>query len=234
MEIRNLKRLSKHDIENQSVKVLHHFNENYFSLIRPTPLNDIVNNLVRQDYLKYEELILGYANDGSRILGCYIPNKKFILIDPTLKSNQKSKFNFVLGHELGHFVLHRNLVTPVNDEDIQDSDTKIFSEKKELVTDLDFMEWQANYFSSVILLPKDMLYNKLIRVVEKLGMRWKGRIFVDSQRCNQTDYYNVLAMLCDFFEVSKTVAEIRLKELRLLIDKRAIAKSIGDILNENK
>ena len=233
MKIGNLKRLNKQEIEDISVKVLTHFNENYFTKITPTPLKDVVNNLFEKKYLNFEELSLGFASDNSKILGCYVPSKRLILIDSALKSIP-SKYHFVLGHELGHFVLHRSIIIPENEEDIiQDSENKIFSKRRQLLTDLDFMEWQANYFASVMLLPIDIFYNELLNVRKELGLPWRGRIYVDNQKCTRTDYYNTLNILSDYFKVSQTVVEIRLKELKLLEDNRKDnAKSVGEIYKE--
>lgn len=230
MKITNLPRLSKGEIESTSIKVLHHFNPNYFERITPTPLFRIIDNLVSAKYLEYDDSSrLGFAHDNSQILGCYLPLKKKIMVNSNLKQDSP-KMKFVVAHELGHFVLHRNLVLDdTNSTSLIDSEGEILFAKKKLVTPNDFMEWQANYFASVILLPKDTLIAKLAMVREELGLRWRERIFLDDQRCNIQDYFATLSQLQEFFGVSKTVIEIRLTELKLVDDRRRKPTHVSEI-----
>ena len=95
------------------------------------------------------------------------------------------------------------------------------------------MEWQANFFASALLLPKDMLGTKILQEKKQMGLRNTLRVYVDNQRCNQNDFYTLKEKLANYFGVSKTVVEIRLKDLKLLDDRRSTGfKSIGDIINE--
>ena len=98
------------------------------------------------------------------------------------------------------------------------------------------MEWQANYFASSILLPRSMLLYKLIEVRKDLGLAWRGTVYVDDQRCTGDDYRQTLIVLAEYFQVSKSVIEIRLHELSLITDNRtkkygvrSISNLVGDI-----
>ncbi len=229
MKVEGLKRLSKEEVNAISIKVLQHFDVNYFSIVRATPIEALVQNLTNYSLGYDDSAHLGYANDGSRILGCYIPSKKMILVDCTLKK-VPTKFNFVLAHELGHFALHRKVIISENEDDkITDCDKQIFQKKRQLETDFDFMEWQANYFASVIMLPTDILIKKLIEIRKRLGLAWKGRVFVDDQQCNQQDYSETLRLLMNYFTLSKTAIEIRLKGLNLIEDQRKKGNNVSSI-----
>src|ERR1043165_7694106 len=109
MRIENFKWLSKEQIEEKATAVLMHFRWDYFTGLRSTPLEEIVNNLVESRHVNFNKgAQLGFSGD-SRILGCYIPSTKTIQTDVALQANP-TKYKFVLGHEFGHFVLHRHVV----------------------------------------------------------------------------------------------------------------------------
>src|SRR5690349_18650744 len=141
MNVNKLTKLSKVAIEAKSVSVLEHFNREYFTHCRATPVFDIIYNLKSKQYLEYDDSAnLGFSADGSRILGGYIPLKNTILIDKSLLDSS-SKLHFVQAHELGHFVLHRKVLLAQESNFLEDSETQLRDHKRKLVTDHDFMEW---------------------------------------------------------------------------------------------
>ncbi|MGN6476208.1 MAG: ImmA/IrrE family metallo-endopeptidase [Flavipsychrobacter sp.] len=210
--------LNKSQIESKSIEVLKNYNESHFNIIRSTPISEIVRKLSDNYKIGFIHDYLGYAEDGTRILGGYLPNSKTIVIDTSLKTNEE-KYNFVLAHELGHLVLHRKIQFGQDFVGIQDTERNL-SGKRELKTDLDFLEWQANYFASCIMLPKEIFIAALLKERKKLGISWVGYVYVDDQPVTQRDHYQTLQGLSQFFKVSNTAIDIRLRELELLRDNR--------------
>ena len=234
MRIDNLQRLNREAIDDKTVEVLEKFDPTYFSSFKPTPINKLILYFQKSFNIPFElEAQLGFDDFGNRILGCYVPSKRHIYIDRALKDHT-TKYNFVIAHELGHLVLHRNcLFEDLEDEPLKDHDYEIEG-RRELKTDRDFMEWQANYFASCLLLPKIMLAGKVMKEKFKMGLRKHPVIYVDNQPCNQKTFYTLKEIIAAYFNVSKTVVEIRLKDLKLIDDRRSTGfKSIGDIIRES-
>lgn len=82
-----------------------------------------------------------------------------------LESNQEHRYRFTAGHESGHIVFHRayfdyifrmsEILNIDMNEFIRCRSTPIEGDKKgRLKTDNDWLEWQANQFSSSFLMPK--------------------------------------------------------------------------------
>lgn len=250
MKIKGLKILNKEAIEQKAIAVLTYYKDDYFNYLKATPLEELVIFLADKHKIEVNLLAnLGFSNDGTRILGCFSPSKKAIYVDGALKKDDNNKYRFTLAHELGHLVLHRKCEYKDSDTNLTsnkvlvDKDSiSLYNLKKELTTDLDFLEWQANYFASCILLPKQMLYAGLKKIRTDLGLRLthKGQLYVDNQNVTRSDYYNTLEGLSEYFMVSKTVIEIRLNELDLVHDKRnsdyqnSNTTSLIDIVNSTK
>jgi Zn-dependent peptidase ImmA (M78 family) len=165
-------------------------------------------------------------------LGAYNPIKRVVIIDSSLKSDIQ-KFNFTLAHELGHLALHRNLKFKYNKHDANNEEETIMeaSTKKKLKTDSDWMEWQANYYASSLLMPAEIFKTALVIEQNKLGISRTGMIYVDNQPCNQQAFYQLINLLSQRFEVSKSAVEYRLQKLKLVDDKRKNFRSVSNILN---
>ena len=143
--------------------------------------------------------------------------KKFekgtIILNEILINDLKlqGRYQFTLAHELGHWILHRKEF--IEDEnqinlfdfigDITDNncikclnrdvvDNKIIAGG--LKTDLDWLEWQANYFGASILMPRNLI----------------KQYYIDN--CNSKDIKQMSKEISDTCGVSKQAAEIRIKD----------------------
>lgn len=124
---------------------------------------------------------------------------------------QQGRYQFTLAHELGHWILHRkefiedenqinlfNIVEIATENDYikclnRDVEyNNVFSNK--LKTDLDWLEWQANYFGASILMPK-----KLIK-----------QYYLDN--CNSKAITQMSKEISEICGVSKQAAAIRIKD----------------------
>lgn len=139
-----------------------------------------------------------------------------LLIDNTLLDEWKEyRLRSTIGHECGHWLFHSDYYTNTrckyHQEDKVESeitgckkaDIEVgteMPEKKRFVTDMDWLEHHAKYFSAAILMPKTPFMN----VVSEL-------------RENRFQNNTVLAeVLSDIFQVSPWSANIRLVQLGLM------------------
>lgn len=123
------------------------------------------------------------------------------------------RYRFVLAHEYGHFVLHRDALNRKIAMLYENNDTlkSLCSNNNELRT----LERQANRFASCLLMPKREFVktvNDLFRVYDIRG----GSMYVDHQDCNLNNYHCVTSSLCLKFIVSKQAAAYRMMDLGLL------------------
>jgi Zn-dependent peptidase ImmA (M78 family) len=145
---------------------------------------------------------------------------------PRITTFQDSRVNegrerFTLAHEIGHLLLgHGDFLAHDSVDQFDGQDSYSSDSGNRLINR---MEWQANHFSSCLLMPKATFKSNFFSVLERLGLqnRGFGALYVDDQRCNKDNLYYVLSALAELFEVSKFAAEIRLKQLELLRDQRS-------------
>lgn len=233
MLIEGLPRYSSSEIESKANTLLRYFSPIYFNTIQATPLISIVEFLKSKHSITFQfDSSLGFNSDNNRILGACNPVKRVILIDSSLQSDIQ-KFNFTLAHELGHLALHRKIKIKYDKED-ENEDIETVSEyisKKELKTDSDWLEWQANFYASSLLMPAEIFEAVLNKEQRNLGISRTGIIYVDNQPCNQQSLYQLTNLLSLRFKVSRSAVEYRLSKLKLINDKRRGFKFVGDYLN---
>lgn len=175
--------------------------------------------------------------DAEREKAKRIPiNEKTIIVDNRLlEEDQLRRGRFTLAHEAAHWFLHRHLylqdksqisifdVMKIEDKKLplikcRTSDIES-NGRKELGTDDDWMEWQADYLASTILMPQ-RAFSKVVKGKFQsakiregcypLGTDFEKDLWVD-----------VMAReLADLFDVSVTAAKIRLKSLGFVIEQQ--------------
>ena len=155
-----------------------------------------------------------------------------IVIDKSLlEEGQEARYRFTMGHESAHAIFHRPPADCYQEylglfygeqmaAQEESSSRTVFrcsfadrsfeSKSNAEWTDEQWREWQADNFSSSLLMPKPMVFQAV------QGMR--------------RDYWDFLAReemireVSDIFHVSRAAAEIRLVHLGILMDKRDIWK----------
>ncbi|URD70655.1 ImmA/IrrE family metallo-endopeptidase [Leptospira borgpetersenii] len=228
-EVINVKHLSAKRIEWIANQFLNKFNnsilKNYECL--NLYLNNFLSFVQDEFNLKIEfKNELNADKNGNPILAYLNVEKNTIFIDESLRIS--SKFLFVLAHEIGHLIIHKDLRFNQDDyEDFQESKYNTVSNRYDLENPKNWIEWQANQFASCVLLPKDSLIVRIIYVQRTLSInRNVGTVFCDDQDINIEDYEKILESLSKYFGVSKVILEIRLKQLGLLDDRRT-KKRVG-------
>ena len=120
-----------------------------------------------------------------------------IYVDMLGYINESARYRFSVAHELGHFVLHREYY-PSRLED--------FEEWMELSHNLNYVEYQANYFAGSLLAPEGALIN-LLNV--EFGGSFAKNCWLKSKR----DFMDMLDNVQDFFGVSRQVIVRRIRDL---------------------
>lgn len=144
----------------------------------------------------------------------YLPYAKHfpkgtILIERTLIEDKSKigRYHFTLMHEIFHWILHQKCFLHVPDDFQHYSTEETFVGKhKLLVSDIDFIEWQANYCAASFLMPKLAVgfeYSKSVPDMQPLEE-------------NSFDAMWTIPLLAEKFSVSTLAMKYRLLELGLL------------------
>jgi len=217
--------LSADAIELKAEEVISHFDDTILDNPQRTPLLEYIEDLhkrfdLRRDYSRS----LGKTKHGKVILGKTQFKPLGLYVDISLVNDPR--FNFVLGHELGHVVLHRFVdikKTGYEEQEIIDTKIDFFTGKKNLQTPRDWLEWQANYFSSAILMPRlSIMKAVLLKQKEMDFKRYLGRIILEAKAYSVANYKKIQEHLALVYSVNATNVECRLKDLGILIDRMNI------------
>ncbi len=139
------------------------------------------------------------------------------------------RWRFTLAHEVGHLILHEEILKEYLGENIDIEKTLSLTGKFPDKANK-FMEIQANKFASMLLLPERPFLTEVGKYFIEQNIN-RGYLYVDHQRVNQTLLYNLLAKLKEKFEVSNEVSRYRLASFGLL--RGETMKSVKDILQNN-
>lgn len=213
-KIIGLKKLSSTNIENLANEFLNNFNPDILNYAMPTPLTELCSYLKNEKSISVEFSNIK-DNSNNSVLGYFdILNQK-ILINNSIHNTPQ--FPFVLAHEIGHFVLHSNLkINQTVYNNFKDVAFNFLQQSFTLNNDKNWIEWQANYFASCLLMPKSSIIARLIAIQKEKGIRNKGTIYLDEQEDNKLFYRDATNLLSTFFGVAKINIEYRLKDLGLV------------------
>lgn len=167
---------------------------------------------------KENGLQITYQAIDKDILGKLSFNPLEIVIN-SIGEKYLGRERFTLGHEIGHFILgHEQFM---NGENCLETDLDIENKPEIEIKDIMNMEFQANYFASCLLLPRENFIYDFLIFVGQLGLssRGYGVLYLDEQPCNLDSYHSVTNKLMNTYSVSKAVVKIRLKNLGLLTEK---------------
>jgi Zn-dependent peptidase ImmA (M78 family) len=210
-KIEGLQKLSSDQIEVKA-NIIH---SEYSRSRKPIVIDEFIEFIKQKYELKINLNCDLQTINGKKILGYYSVKENQIFMDNSLVlTNQTS---FVLGHELGHFFLHKELT--VNQEiynDFEDSEYNFFADKHILKNDKNWIEWQANRFAISLFIPSDLFLYYLCEYRKSIGISRYFHIYLDNQRINQEDYRKTVDHLAYLFGISKTVVRYKIDELKII------------------
>lgn len=170
------------------------------------------------------------------ILGMILMDSERVLIDqrldPKRYPSMQGRYRFSVGHEIGHWRLHRSYaVRDANQTSFLDapSEPTVICRSSQAKASI---EWQADYFASCILMPRQMVLDEWVsRFGSVDGMvvigedlpnpaqsDWQALVpdrFSNLSLVELDDY--VVAPFSESFKVSKQAMRIRLEGLGLLL-----------------
>lgn len=215
-------KLSKKEIANISKNELNKIGSEYLIQGYGIEPKDLISYLEREYGIKvkYDKII----NLGEIDL-----ENKLITINISLRKTPKEIF--VLSHEFGHFILHNNLSINSTLYDAFSDNIQNF-EKNILKNPKQWVEWQANYFASTLILPDTSTIAWLWKIKQRMGLS-KGNLIINNY--NDKEVNDIIKKLAYHFNCSKQCLLIRMTELSLIENKsnlRKIAEIIPEIVDE--
>ncbi len=162
-------------------------------------------------------------------------NEGTILIDNSLLQEKLlARGRFTLCHELAHWILHRHMFTVDKNQmslfdDIEEEKEPVikcrntdieYNNKKKFRTDNDWMEWQADYMASALLMPKNIFINIVKKEFNNIGIK-DGFYQKGTSLKTDLSMEQLCVRLAKIFNVSVIAAEIRLKNLGFIIEQES-------------
>jgi len=216
-------RLSRDDIDEISKEELDKINQDLLIQAYGLSVKELSEFIVNE----YGIEIQHFAPKENKYLGtCDIDNK---IIGISKKIVDTPRELFVLGHEFGHYILHQRLA--INQElmnSFSDSKYDFSIGKNRLENPRHWVEWQANYFSASLILPRTSIVAKTWQYSNS-----KSNLVFDDNYSNQKKFRRIIERLANHFNVSKTSVIYRLKELNMITD-NTNTKSIGELISQWK
>jgi Zn-dependent peptidase ImmA (M78 family) len=190
-------------------------------LCKPSPINPAELITLAHDSDGVTTIPQDLGHDGGRKrLGRTYLKRKVIALDLVLFQERQVSLPFVMAHELGHWLLHRDC--PVNSikqqEQLPDDneDIETFEEPDLIWTPLRWLEWQANTFAAALLVPRKAAIRAIWSVQSDLGIATqKGIVYENATPMGQCETEDQLDRIAKLFNISKTLTRIRLRKLNL-------------------
>ncbi len=165
---------------------------------------------------------IGNLLTGATILGKFSVSPNTIQISSVLDDWSPS-FCKTLAHEIGHLVLHRKLIGNgkyiSNDKPLIDTARQLRYRETASMSDLGWVEWQANEFAMCLILPRRYLQSLVYMTQTSLGItRNLGTMYLDEQLCNKNDCYRIVHAISQLSGAKPTLIWRRLRFLGILED----------------
>jgi len=167
----NVKFLSEQQIESDTQGLLDAYFHKLGKPIQiPVPADEILETHLGLS-LDFDDLGSRLGIPGADVLGALWVDKREVYIDQSLDPYEypemEGRYNFSVGHEIGHWRLHRPYIANADSQAAMFTDSKSepmvicrTSQAKERI------EWQADYFSSCFLMPRQCVLDAW---VERFG-----------------------------------------------------------------
>ena len=222
-------RLSEAEIEAKAISLLDRYANEIEPILRPPVPVDEMPELLLKVRLEFDDLrkMLGGSSDA---IGAIWFERKEIFIDqsldPTDHPRKRGRYRFTVGHEIGHWVLHRRHVPD------RESQMALFAGHSPAPSILcresnqrEPVEWQADRFSSFLLMPRSLVV-KAWRDrrgrepwqfdLQKYRVAAVNGILGSYDEVAKVMMTDIASDFASDFEVSKEAMRIRLEVLGLL------------------
>ncbi|MCT2409472.1 ImmA/IrrE family metallo-endopeptidase [Chryseobacterium antibioticum] len=201
----NIDKINKESIEEMCNLEINQINSKILAQAKNLDI-DSLKSYINEKY----GIHITYTDKFDLLGSCDIDNNT-ISLNKNIRNTKRELF--VLCHEFGHYKLHQNLIIDQNTyNNFNESEYNFKIGKHSLINPRHWIEWQANYFSINMILPKTSILAMLWRNQQKLGIN-KGILYLDDQKDNYLNYQTLLYRLSEYFNVTRPNILYRLKEL---------------------
>ncbi len=231
----NLYYLYKEDIEEETIQLL----EEFFPecLERPTsiPIDklavklglDIMPAILSNDGKSYGTFVFNKGSVqvidelGNETMEHY--DEKTILIDSKILELNNRVTRFTIGHEIGHYWTQYKLKHEIDGQMniyqliSKEEKAKYYLDNKKIIDNrlddiytFSYLEWQPNYFSSCILIPKKTLDMKIVEIFPSFEKR---QLTSNLDEVSKNEFKSIVDVLSNTFKVSKEAMKNRLNSL---------------------
>lgn len=215
--------LNHKNIEDEAISILQYFDKSVISSKQHVPILDLCLKIENgSDVRFFFNHSLGYDDNNRKILGKCLIHDLRIYIDSSLKDNLHI-FNFTLGHEIGHLVLHQGLKIkkPLQPDNLDVIERDFVTGKKKLISANDWLEWHANRFSSALLMPHISFRHAILQCQDQMDIRRNlGFVYVENKKYSIDDFIKIKNKLSGIYKTSPTSIEYRMNDLGILFDDR--------------
>ena len=154
-------------------------------------------------------------NDAIEGVNAYISKDfKKITVEYNQYMNDETgnRLRFSFAHELGHLVLHKDIYSEFNFNDIDEYKNLIENIPEE---QYDFIEYQANEFAGRLIVPLNKLKEEISKYKEDIKEYVKA--FPDKPENRDSNYLleRISSIICHVFGVPRIVIEIRINREKI-------------------
>jgi Zn-dependent peptidase ImmA (M78 family) len=209
--VKGLKKLSKQEIASIANKLIQDINHNILANADPIIIDQIAAYFEEKYLLQFDFHADLPTINGTKMWGMFDNERNLIQINKELLNTDR--FAFAFSHELGHFILHRDV--KINQQlynDFRDSEYDVLEDRYQFNNFKHWIEWQANCFAAALIIPKGSLEMRLIAKQLDLGISKTGHIYLDNQPVNQRDYQDIVTYLAGHFKTTRTSVIYKLEE----------------------
>jgi len=179
----------------------------------PVPIDEIVEFKYELDIVPFPNLQRDFDIEGfiSGDLTC-------IYVDDFVFQNRLFRYRFTLAHEIGHLVLHKDLIQSIRPTAVAEWKDFILQVDQEAY---DWVEWQAYTFAGMVLVPRGSLKENFVRRIDALKKKIALAKLADLPRDSYEEYVidAVARNLIEKYEVSK---EVLIKRITKEVEKKIL------------
>lgn len=235
--------LSKQEIDRLAESILSDFKPELLTAPVATPIEEFIelylNLSLDYAYLSRDKSILGlitFSNgslkvydDSLRPMSIAVREGTVLVDNSLLEVEQTGRCRFTLGHESGHWIFHKHRFQ--RDDDLpfacvseapasvsfrcQSKNMGRISQYNYFQTDEEWMEWQADSFSSAFLMPQSTFRQAADRLLMKLGISAEDMRY-DEYGTENSKLGLIIEELAHIYDVSNQAAAVRLCKLGYL------------------
>jgi len=179
------------------------FLKQYYSFLSiPIPIEEIIDLKLQIDIIPIPGLKEAFERVDLDIDAFISSDFKSISVDRYVQSRRSNRYRFSLAHEIGHTLLHGYLY---NQFEFDRIDEWIGIINSIPLYERGMVEWQANEFAGLILVPRKVLKDEFCKVI-KINEK-KFKVSFEDKKDLAIDF--AICSLAQMFCVSEEVMRIR-------------------------